>query len=243
MRLGSGSWTTNIIIPLQKKGDHSLMTNYRGISLMSIVTKVYNRILLNRIRPVVDPVLRQNLAGFRKGRGCTYQIHFHRRIMEGAWNQQLPLSVTFIDFRKAFDSIDRLMMLAIRRHYGIHGKIVRAIRVLYDNSGSVSVCRWPPDRRIRSNYRSSSRWCVGAHFFSLLLLTSWWRMPKKDMALLPTQGDLGGTPPKFLMIWISQTTLLCYLIVRKMPNYRWVPTAKQPKLAYSSILERQRLWH
>ena len=103
---------------------------------MSIAAKVYNRILLNRIRPVVDPVLRQNQAGFRKGRGCAHQIHILRRIMEGALNQQLPLFVTFIDFRKAFDSIDRRMMFAILRHYGIPEKIVRAIRVLYDNSRS-----------------------------------------------------------------------------------------------------------
>jgi hypothetical protein len=129
-------WNTNIIIPLPKKGDLSSMNNYRGISLMSIAAKVYNRILLNRIRPVVDPILRQNQAGFRKGRGCTDQIHILRRVMEGARNQQIPLFVTFIDFRKAFDSIDREMMFAILRHYGIPDKIVKAIRVLYDNSKS-----------------------------------------------------------------------------------------------------------
>ena len=53
-------WLTNVIIPLPKKGDLSLMTNYRGISLMSIASKVYNKILLNRIRPHVDPLLRKN---------------------------------------------------------------------------------------------------------------------------------------------------------------------------------------
>ena len=53
--------------------------------------------------------------------------------MEGAWNQQLPFFVTFIDFWEAFNSIDRMMMFAILRHYGIPEKIVRAI---YDNSRS-----------------------------------------------------------------------------------------------------------
>ena len=40
-------WVTNVIIPLPKKGDLSLMTNYRGITLMSIAAKVYNKILFN----------------------------------------------------------------------------------------------------------------------------------------------------------------------------------------------------
>ena len=35
-------WITSIIVPLPKKGDLSLMTNYRGISLLSIAAKVYN---------------------------------------------------------------------------------------------------------------------------------------------------------------------------------------------------------
>ena len=42
-------WTTNIIVPIPKKGNLQQMTNYRGISLMSIAAKVYNRMLLERI--------------------------------------------------------------------------------------------------------------------------------------------------------------------------------------------------
>ena len=76
-------WTTSVIVPLPKKGDLSLMTNYRGISLLSITAKVYNKILLNRIRDHVDPILRSNQAGFRSGRSCAQQLHILRRIMEG----------------------------------------------------------------------------------------------------------------------------------------------------------------
>ena len=56
--------------------------------------------------------------------------------MEGASSQDIPLFITFIDFMKAFDSIDREMMFAILRHYGIPEQIVSAIRVLYDDSTS-----------------------------------------------------------------------------------------------------------
>ena len=57
-------WTTSVIVPLPKKGDLSLMTNYRGTSLLSIATKVYNKILFNRVGDHVDPILRSNQAGF-----------------------------------------------------------------------------------------------------------------------------------------------------------------------------------
>ena len=82
------------------------MTNYRGISLMSVAAKLYNRLLLNRIRHIVDPMLRDNQAGFRKDRSTGAQIHILRRIIEGSQDQQLPLVTMYIDFKKAFDSID-----------------------------------------------------------------------------------------------------------------------------------------
>ena len=130
-------FNTNIIIPIPKKGDKTLMTNYRGISLMSAKAKTYNRILLNRICEPLDSILRKNQAGFRKGRSCLDQIHILRRLLEGTIDKQLPIYITFIDFKKAFDSIDRKTMFAILRHYGVPSKMVNAIQAIYNNSRSV----------------------------------------------------------------------------------------------------------
>lgn len=112
------------------------MSNYRGISLMSTGAKLYNRILMARIRPVIESILRNNQAGFRPGRGTTKQIAAIRRIIEGAVSKQLTLIATFVDFRKAFDSISRTMLFSILRHYGIQQQIVDAIATLYHGSNA-----------------------------------------------------------------------------------------------------------
>ena len=148
-------WTTSVIVPLPKKGDLSLMTNYRGISLLSIATKVYNKILFNRIRDHVDPILRSNQAGFRLGRSCAQQIHILRRIFEGFQDYQLPLIVTFIDFKKTFDSIDRKVMFAVLRHYGIPEDVVNAVSALYNNSKSAVMV----DGNISDPFEVSIHWC------------------------------------------------------------------------------------
>ena len=49
-------WSTINIVPVPKSGDLSKTDNYRGISLISVVSKTYNRLILNRIRPIIDPL-------------------------------------------------------------------------------------------------------------------------------------------------------------------------------------------
>lgn len=93
------------LVPKPKSGDLSDGGNYRGISLSSIVAKTFNRLILNRIRPVVDQHLRANQNGFRVGRTTVGHILALRRLIEGVKSNNLPAVITFIDFRKAFDTI------------------------------------------------------------------------------------------------------------------------------------------
>lgn len=61
------AWLKCGIIPVPKKGDLTLVTNYRGISLMPIAAKIYNKLFLNRLVPALDPLLRNNQSGLRRG--------------------------------------------------------------------------------------------------------------------------------------------------------------------------------
>ena len=96
-------WTNGCILPFPKKGNLSIITNYIGITLTAISAKIYKLMLLNRIRPEIDPILRRNHNGFRKNRSMTGQILTIRRILEGLNDKNLPLTIFFIDFSKAFE--------------------------------------------------------------------------------------------------------------------------------------------
>ena len=130
-------WTTGCILPFPKKGDLGLTSNYRGITLTPIAAKVYNLLLLNRIRPTLEKILRPNQNGFRPNRSTTGQILTIRRLIEGIKSQNLKAVLTFVDFTKAFDTIHRGKMKEILEAYGIPSKITAAIMMLYTKTKSM----------------------------------------------------------------------------------------------------------
>ena len=90
--------------------------------------------LLNRIRPNIEDILRKNQNGFRTNRSTTGQILIIRRLIEGVKSKNLPAILLFIDFSKAFDSIDRLKLKYILSAYGITKEMINAIMILYTNT-------------------------------------------------------------------------------------------------------------
>ena len=142
----------------------------------SIAAKVYNKILLIRIRDEVDPILRNNQAGFHPGKSCAQQIHILRRILEGFIDYQLPLVVTFIDFKKAFYSINRKVRFAVLRHYGIPEAVVNAISVLYKNSKKRCDGWWKLIWSIWRHYWSSAGRCSG----SISICCAGWLLAEKS---------------------------------------------------------------
>ena len=128
-------WKNGFITILAKKGDLSKCDSYRGIMLLSIPGKVLSRIILNRMKNTVDKLLRNNQAGFRSNRSCTDQISSLRIILEQSMEFNSQIYVNFIDYSKAFDSIDRGSLWKIMAHYGIPTKIINLIKKMYQDSG------------------------------------------------------------------------------------------------------------
>ena len=124
-----------MIVPLPKKGDFSDCNNWRSITLLSVLCKVFAFVLLGRIRKAVDTNLRQEQAVFRPGRSCNDQIFALRQIIEKVTAWQKPVMVN--DFRKAFDCIHRPSLSAILRQYEIPEGIVTIIQIICTKTAKV----------------------------------------------------------------------------------------------------------
>ena len=107
------------ILPFSKKSDLRLAKNYRGITLASLAAKIYYALLRNCIEPKIENILRKNHNGFRRNRSTTLQILTFRRILEGVRAKNLEAAILFVDFIKAFDSIQRGKMEQILLSYDL----------------------------------------------------------------------------------------------------------------------------
>lgn len=98
-------WEIGILLPIHKKGDNRVCNNYRGITLLSVMLKTYERILEKRLQSIIEIQLEEPQSGFRKGRGIQDHIFTLKQIIEK--NPNSKIHVAFIDIEKAFDSIPR----------------------------------------------------------------------------------------------------------------------------------------
>jgi hypothetical protein len=94
--------------------------------------KILARIVLNRVKDVVELRLRKEQAGFCRNHSFIDLINTLRIILEQSNEWEATLYLTFIDFEKAFDSLDRRTMWKTLKEYGIPKKILKLIKSMYD---------------------------------------------------------------------------------------------------------------
>ena len=111
-----------LVVPVFKRGDKSLPTNYRPISLLCIVSKIQERIVFNKLYRFLHPILSLHQSGFRKADGTEYQlVRFVQR-----WSELLDSSqyvgTIFFDLEKAFDEVWHRGLLTKLQATGITDK-------------------------------------------------------------------------------------------------------------------------
>ena len=102
--------------------------------LLFISGKILSRIILEKLKSALDKTLRDEQAGFRQDRSCTDHIATMRIIIEQSLEWQTPLYAVFVDFQKAFDSVDRNVIWRLMHHYGFPPKFINIIQQMYEDA-------------------------------------------------------------------------------------------------------------
>lgn len=128
------TWSESIIHPLHKKGDINTPDNYRGISLLNVSSKIYSYILNKRLTEWVEHnnILHDSQAGFRRDYSTVDHIFTLLALVQKQLLSHKKLYAAFIDFKKAFDLVDRNYLWLVLRKNGINGKMYKAIKSMYD---------------------------------------------------------------------------------------------------------------
>ena len=127
------AWRDSILVPIPKKGNLSLCDNWRGISLLDVVGKVVARMLQERLQKMAEDELPESQCGFRTWRGCADMIFTVRQLVEKLWEHKSKAFLTFIDLKKAYDSVTRKAMWLALGKLGVPERIIHLIRSFHED--------------------------------------------------------------------------------------------------------------
>ena len=123
----------NVVTLYKNKGDRGDCNNYRGISLFSVVGKVFAIVVLKRLQVLAEQIYPESQCGFRANRSTADMIFSLRQLQEKCREQKQPLFVAFIDLTKAFDLVSMDGLFKVLPKTGCPPKLLIIIRSFHED--------------------------------------------------------------------------------------------------------------
>ena len=120
-----------IIVSIPMKGNSSSLENQHGIAKSCAFAKLTNKLLLARIRDIIEPQLLGVQSGFRAGRSTVEQTMALCYIFDMCRVSRRMTTIIFVDFNKAFDSIDRRAISVVLSKYGVSELLIANVKQFY----------------------------------------------------------------------------------------------------------------
>ncbi len=119
-----------------KRGSRSVVDNYKGISAINSISKLYDMVLCNRLNHWFHPFREQ--AGAQSKRGCIEHIEALRLLTNVASREKRKLFVTFVDFSKVYDRVPRDKLFVILKRIGCCILMLAALVAMYSVTESIT---------------------------------------------------------------------------------------------------------
>ena len=132
----SYSQRTSVLAVIFKKGDRLLLKNYRPISLATADYKLLAFVLASRIQKVINKIISSTQAGYIKKRFIGNNIRLIEDLIDYADKLDNEASIIFLDFKKAFDSIEWSFIFETLKRFNFGNSFIQWIHTLYNKAGA-----------------------------------------------------------------------------------------------------------
>ena len=131
----SNTQSRAIISLISKPGKDKLyLKNWRPIALLNLDYKIAAKALANRVKPALIDLISTNQTGFIKGRYIGENIRLVLDTIEYCKNNDIGGSLIFLDFEKAFDSLDHIFINNVLTHFNFGSSFRQWVSTLYNNA-------------------------------------------------------------------------------------------------------------
>jgi hypothetical protein len=118
-------WKLSNISPIPKKNPSHEVSNYRPISLLSLVSKVFERCIYDRIIDHLSNQLYSLQYGFQSGKSTTSQLLYVLHEIHNILEKRAQFDTVYLDFAKAFDKVSHDLLLVKLHNFGIRVNLLR----------------------------------------------------------------------------------------------------------------------
>ena len=117
------AWKRSNVTPFYKGGDVNHPGNFRPISVVSIVAKVLEKMIANQLSLYMESckLFHEHQGAYRRGKSSQQILMFAIDKIVNALDQHLVVCAAFLDLKKAFDSLDHVILLQRLEYMGVQG--------------------------------------------------------------------------------------------------------------------------
>ena len=119
-------------MPVPKKGGLSLCDNWRSVSLLDVMGKLFASVINDRLQAVVEDSVADSQYGFRVGRGCVDMVFCVCQLVEKTIEHQSKIFLLFVDHCKAYDSVPRQALWCALWKYGEPDCLIDLVHSFHD---------------------------------------------------------------------------------------------------------------
>lgn len=105
------AWKTASIVPIHKSGSINRVTNYRGVSILCCLSKVFEKLMHNVLYTVSAPIISPNQHGFMRQRSTTTNLMCYVTSLSREIESGRQVDAVYVDFAKAFDTVPHILVI------------------------------------------------------------------------------------------------------------------------------------